>query len=265
MSLCRIDRFDDPRLDQYRNVADGELLRRHGMFVAEGRLTVRRLIESGRPVCSLLLNEASYRALTPSLSGLPGDTPVYTCETGAFTQITGFHLHRGCLALAPRFPERSLSDVADQSNRVIVLEGVTDADNIGSVFRNAAAFGVGGIILSPGCCDPLYRKAIRTSMGSVLRVPYMFPADWPGGLVELKAKGFTLVALTPHQTASDLVACDRRQIGIRLALLVGSEGSGLTLEAQSLADIRIRIPIDAAVDSLNLATATGIALHHFAS
>jgi len=163
--------------------------------VAEGRLIVSRLIESGGPVCSLLLNQASYRALEPSLSRLPEETPVFVCDTDAFTQITGFHLHRGCLALAPRFPERSLADVADQSDRVIVLEDVTDADNVGSVFRNAAAFGAGGVILSPGCCDPLYRKAIRTSMGSVLRMPYTFLADWPGGLVDLKAKGFTLAAL----------------------------------------------------------------------
>jgi tRNA G18 (ribose-2'-O)-methylase SpoU len=264
MRLCRIDRFDDPRLDLYRNIADGELLRRHGAFVAEGRLIVSRLIETGRPVCSLLLNEASFRALEPSLSRLPEETQVFICNAGAFTQITGFHLHRGCLALAPRFPNRSLADVAD-SDRVIVLEDVTDADNVGSVFRNAAAFGAGGVILSPGCCDPLYRKAIRTSMGSVLRMPYTFLADWPGGLLELKARGFTLAALTPHPAAVTLVACEPRQVGIRLALLVGSEGSGLTAAAQSLADIRIRIPIDAAVDSLNLATATGIALYHFAS
>ena len=246
-------------------MADGELLRRHGTFVAEGRFIVRRLIESGSPICSLLLNAASYRALEPTLRGVSDDVPVYICETSAFTAITGFHLHRGCLALARRPPERSISQVTDGSDLLIVLEGVSDADNIGSVFRNAAAFGAGGVILSPGCCDPLYRKSIRTSMGGVLRVPHAYMADWPAGLAELKSKGFIVLALTPQPSAVDLAGCERRKAGARLALLVGAEGGGLTAEAQSLADIRVRIPISAAVDSLNLATATGIALHHFAS
>jgi tRNA G18 (ribose-2'-O)-methylase SpoU len=258
MRVARIDGVDDPRLEDYRCLTDAELLRRRGLFVAEGRLVVGRAIEDGLPVVSLLLNEAAFGELETSLSTLPDDTPVYICETGQFSAITGFNLHRGCLAMAKRPAARRSGDVADGSDLLVVLEGVTDPDNIGSVFRNAAAFGA-GVLLSPACGDPLYRKAIRTSMGSVLRTPYARLEDWPAGLAMLKLKGFALAALTPAGSAIDLQACNKRQ---RMALLVGSEGPGLSAAAEAMADVRVRIPIQRNVDSLNLATATGIALYH---
>jgi tRNA G18 (ribose-2'-O)-methylase SpoU len=261
MPVIRIDRFDDCRLADYRNVSDAELLRRGKRFVAEGRLIVTRLIEAGHPVESILVNEASLRALDSAISRLPPDIPVYVCDTEDFTAITGFNLHRGCLALAVRPATQSLLDVARKAALLLVLEAVTDADNVGSAFRNAAAFGA-SVVLSDTCCDPLYRKAIRTSMGSVLRTPYARLSDWPNDLAALKAEGFTIFALTPRRDASDLATCARRQ---RMALLIGSEGPGLTAAAEAMADIRVRIPIRAGVDSLNLATATGIALHHFAN
>ncbi|HKY20486.1 MAG TPA: RNA methyltransferase [Vicinamibacterales bacterium] len=258
MRVFRIDRFDDPRIEDYRNVTDAEWVRRRGLFVAEGRLVVGRVIEDGHRVVSLLLNDAAFRALEQSIAVTPEETPVYICETDAFNAITGFNLHRGCLALVERPAERTAAEIADSSELVLVLEGVTDADNVGSVFRNAAAFGAGGVFLSPTCCDPLYRKAIRTSMGSVLRVPYARIEDWPAGLVMLKAKGFTLVALTPRESAIDLDACERHQ---RMAVIVGSEGPGLMPGTEAMADVCVRIPIHRKVDSLNLATATGIALY----
>lgn len=258
MRVVRIARVDDPRIEDYRTVTDAELLRRRGLFVAEGRLGVGRVIEDGRAVVSLLLNEAAFRALETVLAAIPDDTPVYICETGEFRAITGFNLHRGCLALAKRPPERAASEIVDGANLLLVLEGVTDADNVGSAFRNAAAFGAGGVLLSPTCCDPLYRKAIRTSMGSVLRMPYARLAQWPEDLAMLKTSGFTVVALTPRELAIDLQACEKRS---RMALLVGTEGPGLTSEAEAMADVRVRIPIHRNVDSLNLATATGIALY----
>jgi tRNA G18 (ribose-2'-O)-methylase SpoU len=253
--------FDDPRLYDYRRVTDGDALRQRNLFVAEGRLVVGRLFDSGLQVVSILVNEASRRAMEDAISRLPDDVPVYVCETGAFGSITGFNLHRGCLALAARPPERALADVARDGDRLLVLEGITDPDNVGSAFRNAAAFGA-RVLLSPTCCDPLYRKAIRTSMGSVLAVPYARLNDWPGDLSAVKALGFTLAALTPRAHARDLAACEARG---RLALLVGSEGPGLSPEAEQFADLAVRIPMAGAVDSLNLATATGIALHHFRS
>ena len=141
-------------------------------------------------------------------------------------------------------------------------KAVTDPDNVGSAFRNAAAFGA-SVVLSETCCDPLYRKAIRTSMGSVLRTPYARMRDWPRDLAALKSEGFTVVALTPREDAIDLPACARRRPISELALLVGSEGPGLTAAAEAMADVCVRIPISAEVDSLNLATATGIALYYF--
>ena len=274
MPGIRIDRFDDPRIQDYRNVSDAELLRRRGLFVAEGRLGVHRLLSSSYDIVSLLLNDASFRALEPSLSAIMARTPVYICDTGDFGSITGFNLHRGCLALARRPPDRSPLDIADSSGLVLVLEGVTDAANVGSVFRNAAAFGAGAVLLSPTCCDPLYRKAIRTSMGSALYVPHARLQNWPADLEMLKSRGFAVLALTPRDSAIDLreyatrrhhstasarpVPVERRA---RLALLIGSEGPGLTSEAEAMADICVRIPIRAEVDSLNLATAAGIALY----
>src|SRR5262249_10954209 len=143
---------------------------------------------------------------------------------------------------------------------IVVMEHVTNADNVGGVFRNAAAFAADGVILSPSCCDPLYRKAIRTSMGAVFSVPFSRIADWPGGLADRRATGFTIVALTPHQSSQTLNEFAQSARLARVALLVGTEGEGLSDEALMAADERVRIPITGAVDSLNLAVATGIVL-----
>jgi tRNA G18 (ribose-2'-O)-methylase SpoU len=261
MSTIRIERLDDPRVDDYRGVSDRELLRRRNLFVAEGRLVVGRLIESGHRVVSVLVNEASHRALADSLALLPADVGVYVCSTDAFASVTGFNLHRGCLALAERPSERTLADVVDGCDRLLILEGVSDADNVGGAFRNAAAFGA-HVLLSPTCCDPLYRKAIRTSMGTVLRTPYARFNHLTAGLAALRDAGFTVIALTPREPAFDLLSCPRHR---RVALLVGSEGPGLSASFEQCADLRVRIPMQSGVDSLNLATATGIALHYFAA
>ena len=196
----------------------------------KGGLVVRRLLEAGHRVESVLVNVASYRALEASLSRLPEDVPVFICDTDEFTSLTGFNLHRGCIAMAERPMDRSLDDVARQADLLLVLEGITDPDNVGSAFRNAAAFGA-SVVLSEACCDPLYRKAIRTSMGSVLRTPYARMPDWPRDLAALKSEGFTVVALTPRENAIDLSAYARRRPQ-RTALLVGSEGPGLTAAAR---------------------------------
>jgi tRNA G18 (ribose-2'-O)-methylase SpoU len=261
MPVIQVDRLDDLRLAEYRSVSDGELLRRRNRFVAEGRLVVGRLLESAHCVDSLLVNEASFRALETLLSRIPPHIPIYVCQTDEFAAITGFSLHRGCLALAERPPVCELKEVVRAADLLLVLEAVTDADNVGSAFRNAAAFGA-SVVLSETCCDPLYRKAIRTSMGSALRTPYARITNWPRDLVTLKRDGFTLIALTPRGDAIDLPACANRH-GQRLALIVGSEGPGLSPEAEAMADVCVRIPISAGVDSLNLATATGIALYYF--
>jgi tRNA G18 (ribose-2'-O)-methylase SpoU len=254
--------LDDPRLADYRGVSDPELARSRGLFVAEGRLVLKRLIADGRyRLRSVLVSEAARRDLEPSLARVASEAPIFVCDTAVFTRVTGYHLHRGCLALVERPPQRSLDDVLRLVNLAVVLEGVANADNVGGVFRNAAAFGAGAVLLDPTCCDPLYRKAIRTSMGATLVTPFARLGEWPSSLNALREAGFTLVALTPREPSEAIDAFVARPRPPRCALIVGAEGVGLTPAVESMANHRVRIPIAPEVDSLNLAVAAGIALH----
>lgn len=262
MPLERIAAPDDPRVAEYRDVAEPELVRVRGLFVAEGRLVVRRVIEDGRyDVRSVLLSEAAHRALAPSLARLPGHVPVYLVEARDFLGITGIDIHRGCLALVARPPASDLDSLLAASQRLVVLDGVTNADNVGGVFRTSAAFGVDVLLLSPTTCDPFYRKAIRTSMGAVLRVPFVRVHDWPSALERVRGAGFSLLALTPRPPSEDLAAVCSTRRPAKFALLVGAEGEGLSADASRAADRRLRIAIEADIDSLNLVVATGIALY----
>jgi tRNA G18 (ribose-2'-O)-methylase SpoU len=257
MPVVRISGPDDPRVSAYRAVQDPALVRQRGLFVAEGRLVVERLIGEGRyAIQSILLSEAAFRALEPPLSALHPDVPIYVCEAGDFRGITGYEVHRGCLALAARPASSSLDAVLQRAPLVVVLDGV---------FRNAAAFGADAVLLDHASCDPLYRKAIRTSMAATLRVPFArlteHAGDWPGALGQLRERGFTLVALTPHEPSRDLDEFAASEPPARIALLLGGEGAGLSAAAEAIADYRVRIPIRPEVDSLNLAVAAGIVLH----
>src|SRR5262245_59088817 len=208
MRLTRIDRTDDPRIAAYRDVPDAELVRSRGLFVAEGRIVVRRVVEDRRfRVQSVLVNDAARAQLEDVFSTLPDDVPVYVCEADDFRAITGYNLHRGCLALVERLPATPIGTLLQNATTIVVLEGATNADNVGGVFRNAAAFGPGGavgVLLSPTCCDPFYRKAIRTSMGAVLHVPFTRAERWPAAIDEIRAVGFTIVALTPREPSQTL-------------------------------------------------------------
>jgi tRNA G18 (ribose-2'-O)-methylase SpoU len=270
MGIVRIDGPDDPRVSAYHAVRDADLVRARGLFVAEGRLVVERLIEDGRfPVQSMLLSEAALRAIEPALSALAPGLPVYVCAAGDFLGITGYDVHRGCLALAARPAAFALDMLLEDARTVVLLEGVTNADNVGGVFRNAAAFDVDAVLLDASSCDPLYRKAIRTSMAATLRIPFARLVDradgWAAALAGLKDRGFTLVALTPAASARDLDEFAASERPDKLAILLGSEGPGLSAASDAIADHRVRIPIRPAVDSLNLAVAAGIVLHRLRS
>jgi tRNA G18 (ribose-2'-O)-methylase SpoU len=255
----------DPRLADYANVPDPELVRRRGLFVAEGRLVVRRLIEDGRyRLRSLLVSEAALRALEPSIARLDASVPVFVCDAREFLAISGFNIHRGCLAMVERPELLPFAVVATSASRLVVLEAVANPDNLGGVFRSAAAFGFDAVVLSPACCDPLYRKAIRTSMAATLRVPYATAEPWPAAIHELRRLGFSLVALTPREPALPLDTF-APQSSARVAILIGTEGAGLTADAERYADLRVRIPIRPDVDSLNLAVAASIAMHAISS
>lgn len=261
--LSRIEDAHDPRLAFYAGVREPRLLRDHGLLIAEGRFVVRRLLESRRVRArSLLLNEAALSGLSDVLERVDANVGVYVASPEVMTAATGFNMHRGCLAVAERPVELTLETVLPASDVVVVLERVVDADNVGSVFRSAEAFGVDVVLLSPGCCDPLYRKAIRTSSGAALVVPFAAAAPWPQVLDQLRAAGFVIVGMTPDGAAMDIGAfVDTAAARGRIAVLLGTEGQGLTAEALSRADVRVRIPMRGALDSLNIATAAGIGLH----
>lgn len=265
MSTISVESARDPRLEAYRDAARPKQLAARGVFVAESRLVVERLLADQRyGVESLLLSSAAHRALAPALASAEPGFPVYVASPAVFEQLTGHDFHRGCLGLVRRPAPRSLADVVEGARALLVLEGVANPDNIGAVFRSAAAFGADAVLLGPGSGDPLYRKAIRTSMASTLRVPFARFSDsgapWPAELGRLRDRGLDLVALTPREPALDLEAYRARAREKPFALLIGAEGAGLSEPVLQLADCRVRISIRSEVDSLNLAVAAGIAL-----
>lgn len=265
MRTHRITDIEDPRIAGYRDVRDADLRGRHGAFLAEGRFILTVLLtESRLRARSILLGEAAFAAMRGELEGVVGETPVYVAEQGLMNAIVGFDIHRGCLALGerPRVPSAEELLAGDGARLVVGVEGLSNHDNMGGLFRNAAAFGAGAMVLTGSCCDPLYRKAIRVSMGHALRTPY---ARWEGGPAALHELGYTTIALTP---SADAVALDDVVAGLerggKVAVLVGNEGAGLTRGTQGAAGVRCVIPMTPGTDSLNTATAAGIALSRIA-
>jgi len=244
-------------------VRERDLVGRSGLFVAEGRVVLEKLVQAGRhPLVSVLVAEQRLDALGDLLGSLPPDTPVYAAAQGVMDAIVGFPIHRGILALGRRAeptPEALLAGLPDKA-LVVALSAIANHDNMGGVFRNAAAFGADAVLLDAGCCDPLYRKAIRVSVGAALTTPFArLPAG--GDLVGvLQAHGFEVLALSP-QGAEEL---DEVVPAARTAALFGAEGPGLA--AGVLARTRtVRIAMAGGFDSLNVATTSGIVLHRLAA
>ena len=256
-----IDSLDDPRVADYQHIADHQHMLDRGLFIAEGRLVVRRLLELRQwAVESILLTSAALDNLRDVIH--QATAPVYLVDQALMNAIAGFNIHRGCLALAHRRKVEASASTGPPIgplSRVLLLEGVNNPDNVGGLFRTAAAFGIELVVLGPNSGDPLYRKAVRTSMGATLSLPFAQAPQWPGAIADLRADGFTVVALTPALTAAPLEEVFPHA---KLALLVGSEGSGLTEEAMQAATLRIRIPTTPDVDSLNVTTAASIAMYH---
>ena len=264
MVLIRVDDPGDPRLADYRGVAEPALLRRDGLLVAEGRQVVRVLLAAPRfRVRSLLLSEAALAALDDLLAPRLPDIDVYLAPQAVFLPLTGFNINRGCLGIACRPAPVRLDDwlAGDPGARVLVAaEGIANPDNLGGLFRNALAFGADALLVGPSCSDPLYRKTIRVSMGASLRVPFVEAVPWPECLKTLAARGIAVIALTTDPAAVSIEEVARRRPG-RFVLVAGSEGAGLTEAACAAATLSVRIPMALGVDSLNVATAAGIALH----
>ena len=254
---------DDPRIAAYRHVRERDLVGREGLFVAEGEVVLRVLARSAlmQPV-SVLADRKRLAALAPILETLPDDVPVYAAGQAVLDAIVGFHIHRGILALGRRIaapmPDDLLAGLPKRAV-VVALFGIANHDNMGGVFRNAAAFGADAVLLDSNCCDPLYRKAIRVSVGAVLETPFAKLTAEEDALALLSRHGFEAVALSPNGRAT--LAKLRR--APRTAVLLGAEGPGLPGDILAGARI-VSIPMAGHFDSLNVATTSGIVLHHLA-
>jgi tRNA G18 (ribose-2'-O)-methylase SpoU len=256
-TIVAVDDPGDERLGEYVTLTDGELRRRAGTFVCEGVLVVRKAVAAGATLRSVLVTPTRLGAIADVVE--PLDIPVYVAQQTVMDAVVGFRIHRGVVAVATRPAPRSLPDLLATARTVAVLEGVNDHENLGALFRNAAAFDVDAVLLDAACADPLYRRSVRVSLGHVLGVPHGRVADWAAGMTALRDHGFSLVALTPDPSAEPVTRIGRAG---RVAFLLGAEGSGLSPGALASADRRVRIAMAPGVDSLNVATAAAIAFHH---
>ncbi len=251
----------DPRLADYRDLRDVSLRKHleaeHGLFLAEGEKVVRRSVEAGFAPRSFLMAERWLDGLADVLATT--DAPCYVVSEALAEEVTGFHVHRGALASLHRKPLPGVDEVLDGSRSVLVLEDVVDHTNVGAVFRSGAALGFDAVLLSPRCADPLYRRAVKVAMGAVFQVPWTRLPRWEGALGDLSARGFTTVALT---LADDAVEIEQAVAGLeKVALVLGSEGPGLSAAWQRDADRRAVIPMQAGIDSLNVAAASAVACY----
>jgi tRNA G18 (ribose-2'-O)-methylase SpoU len=259
--LVEVDSPDDERLADYRDLRDVTLRRHleaeHGLFLAEGEKVVRRAVEGGYRPRSFLMAPRWLDGLADVLAA--SDAPCFVVPEALAEEVTGFHVHRGALASLERRPLPSVESVLDGARSVLVLEDVVDHANVGAAFRSAAALGFEAVLLAPRCADPLYRRAVKVAMGAVFALPWTRLPDWGTALPSLSAAGFTTVALT---LAADSVPVEDAVRGLdRVALVLGSEGHGLSARWESAADVRATIPMAAGIDSLNVAAAAAVACY----
>ena len=260
-ALTEVTDPDDPRLADYRDLRDVQLRTHleaeHGLFLAEGEKVVRRAVEAGFSPRSFLMAPRWLDGLADVLA--TSDAPCYVVDEALAEQVTGFHVHRGALASLERRPQPALDEVLDGARQVLVLEDVVDHTNVGAVFRCGAAFGFDAVLLAPRCADPLYRRSIKVGMGAVFSTPWTRLPDWYDALPELSARGFTTVALTLSHDAHPI---EEVVVGLdRVALVLGSEGHGLSPRWERSADRRAVIPMREGIDSLNVAAAAAVACY----
>jgi len=256
-----IDSFDDPRLAHYRNLKDHELARRGGRFIAEGEQVVRRLLASDIAVESILVSQRKAETITPLA---PTSTAMWIASDAVIQKIIGFQFHSGVMAVGVRPPPADLSAIASRTadrQTLVICPKITNTQNLGSLVRLCAGFGVDCLLLGPSCCDPFYRHCVRISMGSVFRLPIARSTDLHRDLADLRNRwNFQLIASVVAEDAQPLNATARPP---RLALLFGNEAGGLTSEEIAACDRRVTIPMRLGTDSLNISIAAGIFLYHF--
>ncbi len=266
----------DPRLRDYLGVRErqlavefsppgpgvaetGDPLAPWGKFMAEGDVVLAHLVRSPFRTISVLCTPTRYESAREAMARLDADVPVYIAPPSLIDQTIGFHLHRGLMAIGARRAPMKTTDILARTGPVVILESLTNHDNVGSVFRNAAAFGAAGVLLSPGCADPLYRKSIRVSVGHALRVPFATLEPWPNAMEGLSR---TVLALSPRAEAVALRAITDEPSS--LAVLFGTEGPGLSDPAMALANRLVKIPMAEGVDSLNVGVTSALVLEHLA-
>jgi tRNA G18 (ribose-2'-O)-methylase SpoU len=254
----------DPRLEDYFHLKDVTLRRRiepeRGLFMAESAEVIGRAMDAGCRPRSFLMTSRWIERLTPWIEVAGDGVPVFVGDRDVLRAVTGFNVHRGAIAAMARPVLPSPSAVMAGARRLAVLEDIVDHTNVGAIIRGAAGLGVEGVLVSPQCADPLYRRSVRVSMGTVFQVPWTRLDPWPTGLGLLREAGFTIaaLALTPEAVPLDTFA-DSLGPHDRLALLLGTEGEGLSARALDLADLAVRIPMTGGVDSLNVAAAAAVA------
>ena len=266
-NVIEITDFSDPRLDVYARLTEAQLLNRFepakGMFIAESPKVIDRALNAGCKPVSLLMERKDIDGSAKEIIERCGDIPVFTADRDVLCQLTGYQLTRGvlCAMLRPKLPR--VEEVVKNARRIVILENVQNPTNVGAIFRSAAALGMDAILLTPGCSNPLYRRSARVSMGTVFQIPWTFigeeTSDWPErGMETLRALGFktAAMALSDHSVSIDDPALAREE---KLAIILGSEGDGLTDTTIADCDFTVKIPMYHGVDSLNVAAASAVA------
>ena len=262
-NVIEITDFSAPELDVYARLTEAQLLNRFepakGMFIAESPKVIHRALDGGYEPVSLLMERKDIAgAAREVLARCPG-VPVYTADEELLCNLTGYHLTRGVLCAMRRPGLSSVEDICAGAARIVVLENVQNPTNVGAIFRSAAALGMDAVLLTPGCSDPLYRRSARVSMGTVFQIPWTFTGDWPGeGMAQLSRLGFKTAAMA---LSDDSVSIDDRRLMAeeKLAVILGSEGDGLTETTIARCDYSVKIPMYHGVDSLNVAAASAVA------
>ena len=261
--IVEITDFSDPALDVYARLTEAQLLNRFepakGMFIAESPKVIHRALDGGCEPVSLLMERKDIDGSAREILARCPDIPVFTADEEVLCQLTGYHLTRGvlCAMRRPKLP--TMEEICREASRVVVLENVQNPTNVGAIFRSAAALGMDAVLLTPGCSNPLYRRSARVSMGTVFQIPWAYTGDWPeAGMQQLKALGFKTAALA---LSDNSVSIDDPNLMAeeRIALLLGSEGDGLTDTTIASCDYTVKIPMYHGVDSLNVAAASAVA------
>lgn len=265
--IIELTDFHDPALDIYARLTEGQLKNRaepeKGLFIAESPNVIHRALDAGYEPVSMLMERKHVDGQAKQIISRCGDIPVYTSDLDVLTQLTGFQLTRGVLCAMRRKPLRSAEDVCSGARRIAVLENVVNPTNVGAIFRSAAALNMDAVLLTPACCDPLYRRAVRVSMGTVFQIPWAQIGenvdDWPDyGLRVLHGMGFMTVAMALRDNSCNI---DDPVLNAedKLAVILGTEGEGLVENTIASCDYTVKIPMSHGVDSLNVAAASAVA------